>query len=58
MNHWTQLTLTRRERARERGKKSGRVAAGRLVEGQVVTNWKKALEQLVLVYPDRVEPYL
>ena len=46
------------ERARERGKKSGRVAAGRLVEGQVVTNWKKALEQLVLVYPDRVEPYL
>lgn len=46
------------ERARERGKKSGRLAAGRLVEGQVVTNWKKALEQLVLVYPDRVEPYL
>ena len=24
---------------------------GRLVEGQVVTNWKKALEQLMLVYP-------
>ena len=31
---------------------------GRLVEGQVVTNWKKALEQLMLVYPDRIEPYL
>ena len=46
------------ERAKERGKKTGRTAPGRLVEGQVVTNWKKALEQLVLVYPDRVEPYL
>ena len=31
---------------------------GCLVEGQVVTNWKKALEQLSLVYPDRIERYL
>lgn len=46
------------ERQKERGKKLCRTAPGRLVEGQVVTNWKKALEQLVLVYPDRVEPYL
>ena len=46
------------ERAKERGQKHGRKASGRLVEGQVVTNWKKALEQLVLVYPDRIEPYL
>jgi len=28
------------------------------VEGLVVTNWKKALEQLALVYPERIEPYL
>jgi transposase-like protein len=46
------------ERAKERKQKRCRTAPGRLVEGQVVTNWKKALEQLVLVYPDRIEPYL
>ena len=46
------------ERAKERGQKQGRTAPGRLVEGQVVTNWKKALEQLALVYPDRIERYL
>lgn len=46
------------ERAKERGKKNSRTAPGRLVEGQVVTNWKKALEQLALVYPERIEPYL
>jgi hypothetical protein len=46
------------ERAKERGQKLCRTAPGRLVEGQVVTNWKKALEQLSLVYPDRIERYL
>ena len=46
------------ERAKERGQKRCRTAPGRLVEGLVVTNWKKALEQLALVYPDRIEPYL
>jgi len=45
-------------RAKERGQKLCRNAPGRLVEGQVVTNWKKALEQLSLVYPDRIERYL
>ena len=37
---------------------SGGMAAPRLVEGQVTTNWKKALAQLALAYPDRIEPYL
>ena len=46
------------ERAKERREKRCRTAPGRLVEGQVVTNWIKALEQLALVYPDRIEPYL
>ncbi|OBG40014.1 IS256 family transposase [Mycolicibacter virginiensis] len=46
------------DRAKERGQKRCRTAPGRLVEGQVVTNWKKALEQLTLVYPDRIDPYL
>ncbi len=35
-----------------------RRAPGRLVEGQVTTNWKQALEQLALVYPDRINPYI
>lgn len=48
-----------RDRAKERGRPaSERRAAGRLVEGQITTNWKQALEQLVLVYPDRVNPHL
>ena len=48
-----------RDRAKERGLKADkRKAAGRLVEGQVTTNWKQALEQLALVYPDRINPHL
>jgi putative transposase len=48
-----------RDRENERGKPSNeRHAAPRLVEGQVTTNWKKALAQLALAYPDRIEPHL
>jgi len=48
-----------RDRANERGtRRADRKASGRLVEGQITTNWKKALEQLALVYPERIEPYL
>lgn len=48
-----------RERAKERGKPADkRKADGRLVEGAVTTNWKRALEQLTLTYPDRINPHL
>lgn len=48
-----------RDRAREKGKPaSERKAPGRLVEGQVTTNWKQALAQLAAAYPDRINPYL
>lgn len=48
-----------RERAKERGKPAAeRKAQPRLVEGQVVTNWKAALGQLAIVYPDRINPHL
>ena len=48
-----------RQRAKDRNKPPGeRKAPGRLVEGQVVTNWKQALEQLALTYPDRINPHL
>lgn len=48
------------DRAKERGLPSGakRKAGGRLVEGQVTTNWKEALAQLALVYPERINQYL
>ena len=48
-----------RDRAKERGTpRTARKAAGRLVEGQITTNWKQALAQLQLAYPDRINPYL
>ena len=48
-----------RERARERGRPAAeRRAPGRLVEGQTTTNWKQALGQLALAYPDRITPHL
>ena len=48
-----------RERAKDRGKPAAeRKAQPRLVEGQVVTNWKQALAQLAIAYPDRINPYL
>ena len=49
-----------RDRAKERGRGRGekRVAEGRLVEGQITTNWKQALAQLAIAYPDRINPYL
>jgi putative transposase len=46
-----------REREREKPAKE-RKGSPRLVEGQITTNWKKALAQLTLVYPDRIEPHL
>ena len=48
-----------RERAAERDKPANkRKAAGRLVEGQVTTNWKQALQQLAVAYPERINPHL
>jgi putative transposase len=49
-----------RDRIKERGRSRGekRNAEGHLVEGQITTNWKQALAQLALAYPDRIQPYL
>jgi len=60
---WLAICDIEDKRARERAKERGlpaeqRKAPGRLVEGQVTTNWKQALEQLALVYPDRINPHL
>jgi putative transposase len=58
---WLAICNIEDKRAREREKERGRPAnernaPGRLVEGQIVTNWKQALEQLALAYPDRINP--
>lgn len=48
-----------RERAKDRGKPaSERRAEPKLIEGQVTTNWKQALAQLAIAFPDRINPYL
>ena len=49
-----------RDRAKERGgsRTTQRKAEGRLIEGQVTTNWKQALAQLSMVYPERINQYL
>jgi len=45
----------RRNRAPGEPKKS---VAGKLIQGAVTTNWKQALAQLSLVYPERINPHL
>jgi putative transposase len=60
---WLAICNIEDKRAREREKERGipsdqRKAPGRLVEGQITTNWKQALAQLALAYPERLNPYL
>lgn len=60
---WLAICDIEDKRARERAKENGRPhkerkAAGRLVEGQVVTNWKLALGQLAIAYPERINRWL
>ena len=60
---WLAICNIEDKRARDRAKDRRRPAAERkaqprLVEGQVVTNWKQALAQLAIAYPDRINPYL
>jgi putative transposase len=61
---WLAICNIEDKRARDREKEKGgsratkRKALGRLVEGQTTTNWKQALAQLAMVYPDRINPHL
>lgn len=60
---WLAICNIEDKRARQRAKELGlpsakRKAPGRLVEGQLTTNWKQALEQLALAYPDRIAAYI
>ena len=60
---WLAICDIEDKRARERDKEKGlpaskRKAKGKLVEGQITTDWNKALAQLTTAYPDRINPYL
>ncbi len=60
---WLAICNIEDKRARQREKEknlpaSKRKAPGRLVEGAVTTNWKQALQQLALAYPERINPHL
>ena len=60
---WLAICDIEDKRARERDKEKGlpaskRKAKGRLVEGQITTDWNKALAQLTTAYPDRFAPHL
>ena len=61
---WLAICTIEDKRARDRAKEAGlgrgakRKAEGHLVEGQITTNWKQALAQLALVYPNRINPHL
>ena len=47
-----------RAKKKEEGHPIASNIKGRLVEGQMTTNWKQALAQLALAYPERISPYL
>ena len=60
---WLAICDIEDKRARDREREKGlpankRRAMGRLVEGAVTTNWKQALQQLALAYPERINPHL
>ena len=60
---WLAICDIEDKRAQERDKEKGlpaskRRAKGKLVEGQITTDWNKALAQLTTAYPDRINPYL
>ena len=60
---WLAICDVEDKRARERDKEKGlppskRKAKGRLVEGQITTDWNKALAQLTTAYPDRFALHL
>lgn len=57
---WLMICNIEDKRARKRAKEGKRAAAsaGRLVEGGRVTNWKQAINQMAVAYPDRFGKYL
>ena len=61
---WLAICNIEDKRARERAKKiqsEGKVepwAKSKLIEGTATTDWPRALGQLAIIYPDRINKYL
>jgi putative transposase len=62
---WLAICNVEDKRARQRerqktkeDKHDTQPAPGRLVQGQLTTNWKQALVQLVLAYPERINQHI
>lgn len=57
---WLMICNIEDRRAAQRKKNGKRVAAtsGRLVEGRKVPQWKQAINQMAVAYPDRFETYI
>ena len=47
-----------RQKEQQKGRAGKSTTTGRLIEGAITTNWKQALQQLSLAYPDRINPHL
>ena len=47
-----------RQKEQQKGRSGKSATTGRLIEGAITTNWKQALQQLSLAYPDRINPHL
>ena len=47
-----------RQKEQQKGRAGKSATTGRLIEGAITTNWKQALQQLSLAYPDRINPHL
>ena len=47
-----------RQKEQQKGRSGKSTTTGRLIEGAITTNWKQALQQLSLAYPDRINPHL
>ena len=45
-----------RQKEQQKGRAGKSATTGRLIEGAITTNWKQALQQLSLAYPDRINP--
>ncbi|AHI20806.1 IS256 family transposase [Corynebacterium casei] len=57
---WLMICNIEDKRAAKRAKQGKKAAAtsGRLIEGRKVTNWKQAINQMAVAYPERFTNYL
>lgn len=57
---WLMIWNIEDKRAAKRAKQGKKAAttSGRLIEGRKITNWKQAINQMAVAYPERFTNYL